>query len=139
MQVDHYQPVTKGGSDDFDNLVYACSHCNRFKGNYWPKPNSPDSFHLLHPVEDDLSAHLQLMVNGQLNGLTPRGWFHIRRLQLNRPQLIIWRQNRQRNHDLQTALAQSEATTQRLRQHIRQLEQEVAELRSRIARLTGDS
>jgi 5-methylcytosine-specific restriction endonuclease McrA len=36
LQIDHYRPVTRGGSDEPDNLVYACVHCNRFKGNYWP-------------------------------------------------------------------------------------------------------
>jgi len=31
LQLDHYRPVARGGSDDLDNLVYACEHCNRFK------------------------------------------------------------------------------------------------------------
>lgn len=32
LQIDHYQPTAKGGSDGRENLVYACVHCNRFKG-----------------------------------------------------------------------------------------------------------
>jgi 5-methylcytosine-specific restriction endonuclease McrA len=27
LQIDHYRPITKGGEDDLDNLVYACVHC----------------------------------------------------------------------------------------------------------------
>lgn len=137
LQIDHYRPRTKGGSDDVDNLVYACSHCNRFKGNYWPDANSPDSFYLLHPGEDDVWAHLQFTTSGRLAGLTPRGWFHIHWLHLNRPQLVLWRQNQQRVRELKEALAQSKAITDRLQERIRELEREAAELRARMARLTG--
>lgn len=32
MEVDHVFPVSKGGSDDLQNLVCACRSCNRSKG-----------------------------------------------------------------------------------------------------------
>lgn len=28
LTLDHYRPRSAGGSDDFDNLVYACIKCN---------------------------------------------------------------------------------------------------------------
>lgn len=31
LECDHVLPVSKGGSDDFSNLVTACSRCNRSK------------------------------------------------------------------------------------------------------------
>ena len=101
LQIDPYQPTSKGGSDTLGNLVYACVHCHRFKGNDWPDESDPESFHILHPGEDDLSAHLQLTASGRMEGLTPRGWLHIRRLHLNRSQLVLWRQNWQRYRELE--------------------------------------
>lgn len=33
ITVDHSIPLSRGGSNEFDNLVGACEHCNRLKGN----------------------------------------------------------------------------------------------------------
>lgn len=33
MVADHVVPLSKGGSDNFDNLVCACESCNRNKSN----------------------------------------------------------------------------------------------------------
>jgi len=38
LEIDHFHPVAAGGSDDEENLVYACTACNRFKGDYAPAP-----------------------------------------------------------------------------------------------------
>jgi 5-methylcytosine-specific restriction endonuclease McrA len=60
LTVDHHQPVSAGGDNSDDNLVYACSRCNLFKGDFWP--NSEDQEHehrVLHPLRDDISAHLR--------------------------------------------------------------------------------
>lgn len=35
--VDHFIPITKGGSNFKDNLVIACPHCNRSKGTKLPQ------------------------------------------------------------------------------------------------------
>lgn len=135
LDIDHYQPVKYGGNDALDNLVYVCPACNRFKGEYWPKEDDPDSFRLLHPNESDLSAHIVLTTTGRLAGLTPRGWFHIQWLHLNRPQLVAWRQRQRYEAEVQEALAQAEITQRQLRNRIRALEQEIAELQEIITRL----
>jgi hypothetical protein len=137
LQIDHYQPTTRGGGDNPGNLVYACVHCNRFKGSYWPNEGDSESLKILHPGEDDLSTHLQVTASGRMEGLTPRGWFHIQRLHLNRPQLVVWRQNWQRYRELKEALRRSEDITLELQQRIRELEQEASMLRRRIAQLSG--
>ncbi|MCP4424320.1 MAG: HNH endonuclease [Chloroflexi bacterium] len=137
LQIDHYQPIARNGEDSLNNLIYACVHCNRFKGDYWPNIDDPDSFHILHPEKDDIALHLQVTSSGRVEGLTPRGWFHINRLQLNRPQLIVWRQNWQRYRRMEATLNQSKEITIQLQQRIHELEQEAISLRHQIARLTG--
>lgn len=84
--VDHFQPSSRGGSDDETNWVYACFACNGFKGDYYPQ--SADDLFLLKPFRDDFSLHLREATNGELEPLSLRGRFHIETLHLNRPQLI---------------------------------------------------
>src|SRR5688500_14116368 len=80
LTVDHFQPRSRGGTDDADNLVYCCHACNEFKGDFW----EPDSAsRLLHPLLDDPAAHLTEAPDGILCALTDTGAFHIDRLRLN--------------------------------------------------------
>ena len=69
-----------GGSDEIDNLVYACPACNRYKSAYWPAADAPEHLRLLHPGRDDLAAHIAETVSGRLVGLTARGWSRTLRL-----------------------------------------------------------
>jgi 5-methylcytosine-specific restriction endonuclease McrA len=39
LQVDHVQPVSKGGTDSEDNLCLACEFCNQYK---WAKTEAID-------------------------------------------------------------------------------------------------
>jgi hypothetical protein len=121
LTIDHYRPRAAGGSDDQDNLVYACVRCNQYKGVFWP--DSVDLAHgrrVLHPDVDDISAHIAIDENtGYLHGLTPTGIFHIALLRLNRPQLVSHRLA----HRLQGVLEEK----------IRLLEQQNAELQKTIS------
>jgi hypothetical protein len=120
-------------------LIYACTSCNRFKSDYWPEFDAPNSFKLLHPGQDAVETHLLESVNGRLVGLTPRGWFHIHWLHLNCPQLIELRQLRQHDQILRETLAQAQEMKTMLQKRIRELEIEVARLREIISRLAqGD-
>jgi hypothetical protein len=136
LEIDHFRPLLHDGDNLLDNLVYACTVCNRFKSDYWPMADAPESLWLLHPGQDDFSAHLAETTDGRLVGLTPRGWFHIERLHLNRPQLIELRQLRQAEKLLQREFVQAQDIKAQLQKRIRDLETEVAELREIIARLT---
>lgn len=91
LTVDHYQPRSAGGLDDPSNWVYCCHACNEFKGDWW----QPDSNrHILHPLNDDLTAHFVELNDGSFGALTEMGEFHIARLQLNRPPLVAYRLKR---------------------------------------------
>lgn len=135
LEIDHFHPVAAGGSDAIENLVYACTACNRFKADYAAAPDAPESLHLLRPKQDDLSAHIAETVPGRLLGLTARGWFHIQCIHLNRPQLIEMRRlhqvDRVQHDDLGRAL-EAEA---RLKQENSLLQKENARLRAAIAEL----
>lgn len=48
LEIEHFQPRSKGGSDELENLVYCCAACNRFKANYWPSADAPTYLHPLH-------------------------------------------------------------------------------------------
>ena len=89
LTLDHFQPRSAQGSDGLENLVYCCPACNSFKGAWWMPENDA---HLLHPLRDSLTEHLEAGADGTLQGLTPAGRFHIERLQLNREPLIRHRQ-----------------------------------------------
>lgn len=135
LEIDHFRPLSHGGTDALSNLVYACASCNRFKGDYWTEGNAPDSLRLLHPGQDDLKVHFVETTNGRLVGLTARGWFHIRWLHLNRPPLIELRQLLQSERALREALTQTQEVKTRLQERIRELEIEIARLHEIIARL----
>ena len=138
LEIDHFQPVSHDGSDEWDNLVYACPACNRNKASYWPLPDAPPHMHLLHPLTDSLHIHITLLQDGRLAGLTPRGWFHIDWLHLNRLQLIAMRQKRAIYQHTQPLIEEMQEINLRLRELIASQEQELDTLREKVRRLTGN-
>jgi hypothetical protein len=136
LEVDHFRPTSRGGGDERANLVYCCTACNRFKSDYWAGDEVAEELRLLHPGQDDLTLHIVETVSGRFVGLTPRGWFHIRWLHLNRPLLITFRQLRQRAQLRDEALTQAQEIAANLQRRVAALEQELAALRGQIARLS---
>ena len=125
---DHFHPLAAGGSDEVENLVHACTACNRFKGDYAPAPDAPDALRLLRPQRDDMSAHITETTQGRLLGLTPRGWFHIQRLHLNRAQLIDMRHSYGVMQTQKDELLRAREAEARLRQENSALQRELARL-----------
>ncbi len=130
LTVDHYQPRAAGGTDALSNLVYSCSRCNQYKGEFWPTSEQLTAgFFVLHPKQDELAKHLQENeFTGELEALTITGDFHLRLLHLNRPQLIAQRMERrafgllrQRAELLETQIKQHEQTIQALEEYVRVL------------------
>jgi hypothetical protein len=136
LEVDHFQPLSHGGTDELGNLVYACTGCNRFKGDYWPVNDTSPHLHLLHPGQDNLISHITETADGHLIGMTQQGWFHIHWLRLNRPQLVLQRQKRYERQYLEERLAITEAINQQLAERIRSLEQEIRQMLALIRQLT---
>ena len=99
---DHFQPRSQGGSDALNNLVYCCHACDEFKGDYW-QPTTPRR--ILHPLRDDFTVHIILTEEDTLRSLTPTGEFHIRKLHLNRSELVL--------HRREQRLLETERATQR--------------------------
>jgi hypothetical protein len=95
LEIDHFQPIIHGGTDDIENLVYCCPVCNRYKRDFWPSEADLNlGRRILHPKRDELSMHIREEIDGRLVALTEMGRFHIEKLRLNRPALIALRLQR---------------------------------------------
>ena len=68
--------------------------------------------------------------HGRLVGLTPRGWFHIQRLHLNRAQLIEMRHMHRVIQSQKDELLQTREAENRLRQENGELKDEISRLRT---------
>ncbi len=96
LQIDHIQPVAKGGSDDIENLCLACKLCNQHK---WTKTHGIDldtgqEIALFHPRQQRWSERFAWREEGaELCGLTACGRATISALSLNNELAIIVRRN----------------------------------------------
>lgn len=131
LTVDHFQPSSAGGTDNEDNLVYACFKCNQYKGPFVPNETDVREGHrVLHPRNDPVDEHTRFNdQTGLLEGLTPTGRFHIALLQLNRPALVQHRLQRcmakwlmLRHEMLEDEVAMLTSTITGLELHISRLE-----------------
>lgn len=95
LTIDHYRPKSKGGHDDFENLLYCCIRCNQYKMDYWPE--QPGDALLWNPRQEPFSDHFLELDDGTLHPLTPVGAFTLARLRLNRPPLVAYRKRRQQH------------------------------------------
>jgi hypothetical protein len=135
LEMDHFHPSAAGGSDEIENLVYACTACNRFKGDYAPAGDAPESLRLLHPRRDNVREHIEETAPGRLVGITPRGWFHIQRLHLNRTQLVEMRRLHRVTRAQEDELLQARQSEARLREENSALQEEIARLRTAMVEL----
>lgn len=131
LEIDHFRPSATGGSDELSNLVYCCSACNRNKRDDW---SEDEARRLLHPQRDDRTLHLREEEDGQLAALTERGAIHLRRLRLNRPQLIEVRLLRQQHHADAQELAALRAEIGHINQHRAELETRLQEISEQLIR-----
>lgn len=134
LTADHFHPVSAGGDDSDDNLVYACVRCNQYKGAQLPSATaSGKGLRLLHPLNDDLTVHLREdEVTGRLEGLTEEGRFHIAAFRLNRPALLGHRQRRQLQALLEARLEQALNENAALRERLIRRNLYIAYLEERL-------
>lgn len=84
FEKDHFIPDTKGGSDEYDNLYYACSSCNgkAGKSDSWSRT-------LLDPCRDDIwGIHIRLSDDFRYENITEQGDEYIKTLKLNRKSYV---------------------------------------------------
>lgn len=130
LTVDHHRPRSRGGSDESENLVYACPRCNEHKGPYWHEVDPPH-VRLLDPGRDDLTLHLRESDDGRVSGITAEGLFFIEKLRLNRAPLVA--------HRLRAKIGTMRAAElDEARQRVRALEQRITDLRAAVES-TGDA
>ena len=134
LTIDHFQPVSQGGDDSDDNLVYACFRCNLHKGAFVPsEAQRAQGLRLLHPLRDALHEHLRENgTTGRLEGSTPMGMFHIETLHLNRAELTAHRRRRWTDAALLAELDQSRAENVERREFIQHLRAQVRDLQERL-------
>jgi hypothetical protein len=122
LTVDHFRPRSREGADTPENWVYACITCNDHKADFW---QSDLTDRILHPLHDDLAEQIREGDDGQLVALTETGRFHVKRLQLNRPQLILQRQRNRQLLSLHERMRQLQDENAALLRQIQAIEEQV--------------
>jgi HNH endonuclease len=136
LELDHFQPRTAGGSDEFENLVYCCTACNRIKGEFWTTLSIK---RLLHPVRDLIADHLLEELDGRLVALSETGAFHLQRLRLNRPPLIAQRQARTERTNLRIEVDELRTAQAKLQELLAARDAQIKEIVSQLDRLLSAS
>ena len=90
FSIEHIQPLSRGGSNDEDNLALSCLGCNLAKGVRMdaPDPVTGQRIALFHPRRDRWSEHFQWSENFlEVEARTATGRVTILSLDLNRQKL----------------------------------------------------
>lgn len=96
LQIDHIQPVAKGGTDLEENLCLACELCNQYK---WTQTDSIDPetgevMPLFNPRQQSWIEHFAWSEEGtQIIGQTAWGRATVAALKLNNSLAVIVRRN----------------------------------------------
>ncbi len=91
FSVEHIVPRSKGGSDQLDNLAYACQGCNNHKYNHLQgrDPVNGRLLPLYNPRQQRWSDHFTWNEDFTLLiGSTPTGRATVERLRLNREGVV---------------------------------------------------
>ena len=97
FEVEHCVPRSAGGSDDVENLAYACPPCNRFKSDRVdvPSPDRDGRVPLFNPRLERWDDHFRWLGH-TLEGLTDVGRATVVALRLNRAKLLrlrpVWQE-----------------------------------------------
>lgn len=100
FEIDHYLPQ-RGHPDlvnDFQNLVWSCRPCNRYKWDWDPDDSRfrPDQI-VFRSDKHVRTDHFESAPHYEVQGTTPLGKFTCQRLRLNRPMLKRLRECRDRD------------------------------------------
>ncbi|MDX2212840.1 MAG: HNH endonuclease [Oculatellaceae cyanobacterium bins.114] len=96
LQIDHIQPIAKGGTDSEDNLCLACELCNQYK---WTQtqghdPKTGEMISLFNPRQQQWAEHFAWSEDGtEIVGQTACGRVTVDALKLNNGLAVIVRRN----------------------------------------------
>lgn len=92
-EVDHIRSRKHGGTDDLDNVAYACFLCNRYKGADVASidPATGELIRLFHPRLDVWDQHFRLAA-ARIEPLTGIGRVTVRLLRFNLPARVLERE-----------------------------------------------
>ena len=96
LQIDHILPIAEGGTDDSENLCFACELCNQSK---WKQteaidPVTQSMVPLFHPRRQVWKEHFEWVDDGsRIVGLSPEGRATVVALKLNNPLAVRVRSN----------------------------------------------
>jgi hypothetical protein len=92
FHIDHVRPVSRGGTDEAENLAFACPTCNLSKSNRQTltDPDTGDAVPLFNPRRDRWSEHFRFE-GYTILGLTAIGRAMVAGFQLNSSQYILIR------------------------------------------------
>jgi len=92
FELDHIQPVSRGGNSSLENLAFACPVCNVHKLNHLDgfDTTTGEVAPLFHPRQLAWHDHFQWSIDSpfEIVGLTPSGRATVQRLHLNDPEMI---------------------------------------------------
>lgn len=93
FQLDHFRPKSLPQFahlvNDFFNLYYSCSVCNRYKSNSWPSlDREAQGYGYVDLCKHDFLAHFREEPEGIWRPLTRQAEYTLEKLRLNRPDLV---------------------------------------------------
>ena len=95
FELDHIQPVSRGGPTNADNLAYACPHCNDCKWVFTDgtDPQTGESMRLFNPRLDQWDEHFIHPDDDTftIHGRTSIGRATVQRLHWNKPAFVAVR------------------------------------------------
>lgn len=96
--VEHFRPRNRFPELEcvYDNLYYACRHCNENKGTHWPSEELLRAdFRFLDPcAEDYYDIHINVNTDGRLEPNSNPARYTTEHIRLNRPFLVRLRASR---------------------------------------------
>jgi hypothetical protein len=98
FEIDHYVPSAGGGSDEYENLYYACDRCNQSKTGWTSDEKAIEGLYIIRIDRENPADHLSGDPNniGKVIASTSTGEYNIWRLDLNRRALQRLREQRAR-------------------------------------------